>query len=88
MTPSPSRRVVQAAADPDQHDLLDKHQLARRLGISPKTVAERVRSGQFPHVRIGRREPGARELRLIRFTPENVAQIEAEYVEHVPGRSA
>ncbi len=64
--------------------MLDKHQLAARLGVSWQTVMNHVRSGHFPHTRRGL--PGSHN-RTVVFTPDQAAECERIYLahHHTPG---
>lgn len=54
--------------------------LAKRLGVSPWWVGERVRKGLIPHVRTGTPPgPGKRDTRAVSFTEDQAQKIEADY---------
>ncbi len=78
------------ADSPPPAEWMDIPALARHIGLSPRTVKNNVYAGRFPHVRIGTRTPGRRDVRPVRFTPEQVAEIAARYhrVEVVPAGGA
>lgn len=48
----------------------DVQDMARRLKVTPRTVQRWCRERRVPHVRVGRG---------IRFTPQQVAEIESAY---------
>jgi len=50
---------------------LTDHELAAEFGISWQQVQQRCRTGQWPHLKVGRK---------YRFTPEDVAQIIETFV--------
>lgn len=64
-------------AGPRVDGLWDTRDLATYLGLHPQTVKERVAAREYPHHRFGR---------SVRFTPEDVAEIEA--AAKVPARTA
>lgn len=50
-----AKRVIEALRESPHSELLDKEDLARRLGIGTSTIDRQVRKGVIPTVRIGKR---------------------------------
>jgi excisionase family DNA binding protein len=52
---------------PNSNDtLLDKAEAARRLGVSIRTIHNRIKAGTIPHVRLGK---------LIKFIPADLERF-------------
>lgn len=76
-------------SDAPAEEYLTVDQVADELGMSAKWVANQVRAGRFPHVRLGMQPPpGIRESRPVRFTRGQLGEIRAMLVEHIPARQA
>lgn len=89
MTPHPpvevSTPVTSATLDNPTPELSAK-ELAARVGRSTYWVKENVRRGRIPHLRLGERQEGKRDVRPIYFTEEQAQAVERfiNRVEYVP----
>ncbi len=59
--------------------LIDAHEAARRLGISPRTLHDLAKTGTIPSVRLGRRRlyrPATIDARLAEIEAQQAATLE------------
>lgn len=89
MTPHPPMEVsnpVTSTTLADATPELSAKELAARVGRSTYWVKENARRGRIPHLRLGERQEGKRDVRPIYFTEEQARQVEAwvNRVEYVP----
>lgn len=89
MTPHPPTEVftpVTSQALDEGPPELSAKELGVRVGRSTYWVKENARRGRIPHVRLGEKQEGQRDVRPIYFTEAQARRVEAmiNRVEYVP----
>ena len=89
MTPHPPTEVPNPATSTTLDNAtpeLSARELGLRVGRSTYWVKENARRGRIPHVRLGERQEGKRDVRPIYFTEAQAREIEGmvHRVEFVP----